>query len=149
MFITTARKVVWNRELAKTTLNIVAFATSHREELLVVDYASGIYRLVESPPDDSHRRFPRQLSETGLFASVADHRPAPGVVPYVVTAPGWTDGAVAERLVALPGDSRIERKVAASPIVEIPRRRGARSNSFAPAASWRPGYRDDGLRRGC
>lgn len=104
-------KVVWNQELAKTTLNIVAFATSHREELLVIDYASGIFRLVESPPNDSHRRFPHKLSETGLFASVADHRPASGVVPYVVAAPGWADGAVAERLVALPGDSCIQRKV--------------------------------------
>ena len=40
---------------------------------------------------------------------MADHRPAPGVVPYVVSTPGWTDGAVAERLVALPGDSCIQR----------------------------------------
>jgi uncharacterized repeat protein (TIGR03806 family) len=40
---------------------------------------------------------------------VAEHQPAPGVVPYVVSTPGWTDGAVAERLVALPGDSSIQR----------------------------------------
>jgi uncharacterized repeat protein (TIGR03806 family) len=105
-------RMIWNRELAKSTLNIVAFATSQRDELLVVDYASGIYRLVASPPDDSHRRFPRHLSETGLFASVADHRPAPGVVSYVVAAPGWTDGALAERMVALPGESCIQRKSA-------------------------------------
>ncbi len=43
---------------------------------------------------------------------MADHRPAPGVVTYVVKAPGWADGAVAERLVALPGDSCIQRKAA-------------------------------------
>lgn len=102
-------KVVWNRELAKTTLDIVAFAVSHREELLVVDHASGIYRIVESPPSDSHTRFPRLLSNTGLFASVKEHRPAPGVVPYIVSAPGWTDGAVAERLVGLPGEGCIQR----------------------------------------
>ena len=51
--------------------------------------------------------------------------------------PGWTDGAVAERLVALPGDSRIQRVAASS--VGIPRGRGARSNTFAPAALWRSG----------
>jgi uncharacterized repeat protein (TIGR03806 family) len=101
--------VAWNRELAKTTLDIVCFATTHDGELLVIDYATGIYRLIESPPDDSHLRFPRKLSETGLFASVAEHMPAPGVHPYVVTTPGWTDGAVADRLVALPGDSCIQR----------------------------------------
>lgn len=103
-------QVVWNRELAKTTLDIVGFATSHRGELLVLDHASGIYRLVKSlPDDDSHLRFPRKLSETGLFASVAEHQPALGVVPYVVSTPGWTDGAVADRLVALPNDSSIQR----------------------------------------
>ncbi len=103
------KRLAWNRELARTTLAIVAFATTHREELLIVDYASGIYRLVESPTDDSFRRFPQKLSETGLFASAAEHRSAPGVVPYVVHVPGWTDGATAERLVALPGATRVRR----------------------------------------
>ena len=96
-------KLVWHRELARTTLDIVAFATSPRGELLVLDHASGIYRLVEAPHDDSHLRFPRRLSETGLYASVAEHRPAEGVIPYVVSAPAWTDGAVIERFAALPG----------------------------------------------
>jgi uncharacterized repeat protein (TIGR03806 family) len=112
-------KVVWNREVAKTTLNIVGFATSHREELLVVDYTTGVYRLIESPPDDSYRRFPHRLSQTGLFASVKEHRPAPGVVPYIAKAPGWADGAVAERLVALPGESSIERRPSSTPNIPI------------------------------
>jgi len=102
-------KVVWNREMARTTLDIVGFATSAREDLLVLDHASGIYRLVESPPDDSYLRFPRRLSETGVLASAATHEPALGVVPYVVAAPGWMDGATAERFVALPDTSSIQR----------------------------------------
>jgi uncharacterized repeat protein (TIGR03806 family) len=112
-------KVTWNRELAKTTLNIVGFATSAREEILVLDYVSGIYRLVETPADDSYRRFPRRLSEAGIFASVADHRPAPGVIPYVAKVSGWSDGAVAERFVALPNDSRIERHASSVPNVPV------------------------------
>jgi putative heme-binding domain-containing protein len=104
------KRVIWNREVARTTLQIVGFATTHREELLVLDYASGIYRIIDSPPDDSAKRFPRKLSETGLFASVPDHRPAPGVIPYVVTVPGWTDGATSDHLVALPGTTSIERR---------------------------------------
>ena len=102
-------RVVWKRELARTTLNIVAFATSHRDDLLVLDYASGIYRLVKSSRDDSHTKFPKRLSETGLFANVAGQIPASGVTPYSVTASGWNDGALAERLVALPGNSKIQR----------------------------------------
>jgi hypothetical protein len=31
----------------------------------------------------------------------------PGVIPYSVNAPGWADGASAERFIALPGDTRI------------------------------------------
>ena len=42
-------------------------------------------------------KFPTRLSETGLFASTKDHRVAPGVLPYSVIAPQWTDGATKER----------------------------------------------------
>lgn len=101
--------VIENRELARTKLDIVAFGVSHRDEILIVDYAGGISRLVESPPSNSHLDFPRKLSETGLFASVSELRPAAGVLPYEVTVPGWTDGAEAERFVALPKDGRAQR----------------------------------------
>ena len=43
----------------------------------------------------------------GLFSSVAEHRPAPGVISYTVNAPGWTDGAHADRFIALPDTSQI------------------------------------------
>ena len=52
--------------------------------------------------------FPRKLSETGLFASTKDHAPAPGLIPYSVNAPLWSDGAEKERFLALPGDTQIE-----------------------------------------
>ena len=93
--------------------------------------------------------FPANLSETGLFASVADHRPASGVVPYVVTAPGWTDGAVAERLVALPGDSRIERKAAANAMNgNFPKARCS-FKLFRSRGIVATPVPHDGLRRGC
>jgi hypothetical protein len=47
------------------------------------------------------------LSETGIFQSVREHRPATGIVPYEVNAPLWSDGASKERLLALPGSSQI------------------------------------------
>src|SRR5262249_9638151 len=52
-------------------------------------------------------RFPRTLSETGLFASTKNQKVAPGVIPYTVNAPGWADGAHADRFLALPGDTQI------------------------------------------
>ncbi len=131
-------QVVWNRELAKTTLDIVAFATSHREELLVVDYASGIYRLVESPPDDSHRRFPRQVKRNRSVCLGGRSPACTGRCPLC-----RVDARLDRR-----GGGRAPGRFARRQLhsadcgksVGIPRRRGARSNSFAPAASWRPWY---------
>ena len=57
------------------------------------------------PPRSTHD-FPRRLSQTGLFASTRDHQPAPGVIPYSVNAELWSDGATAERFLAVPGDGR-------------------------------------------
>jgi uncharacterized repeat protein (TIGR03806 family) len=51
--------------------------------------------------------FPRTLSQTGLFDSVKDRRMAPGVIPYSVNAPYWSDGAHKDRHLALPGDAQI------------------------------------------
>ena len=51
--------------------------------------------------------FPRKLSETGLFTSVAKHQVAPGVIPYEINAPYWSDGAHKERFFALPGEAKI------------------------------------------
>jgi uncharacterized repeat protein (TIGR03806 family) len=50
------------------------------------------------------------LSQTGLFASVAAHRPHPAALPFEVGAPQWADGASMERFAALPGLERIEQK---------------------------------------
>jgi uncharacterized repeat protein (TIGR03806 family) len=93
---------LWSQELADTALAIVAFAETHSGELLVVDYSSGLHRIVRNPPEEAPVDFPRKLSETGIFASVKDHQVAPGVIPYEVNAPAWADGMTALRYVALP-----------------------------------------------
>jgi uncharacterized repeat protein (TIGR03806 family) len=51
---------------------------------------------------------PPLLSQTGVFCSLADLTPNPGVVPYTVNAPLWSDGAAKQRWIALPGDARID-----------------------------------------
>lgn len=50
---------------------------------------------------------PRLLSETGLFRSLEDLTPQPGVIPYDVNSPLWSDGARKLRWIVLPGDGRI------------------------------------------
>jgi hypothetical protein len=75
--------------------------------LLVTDYGGGFYRLVPSPGPERAAPFPTLLSETGLFASTREHRPDPALIPYAVNAPGWNDGAEAERFLAVPGGSKV------------------------------------------
>jgi hypothetical protein len=104
----TAGKVTWQRELADTSLQITAFGTDSRGELLIVDYGGGLYELERTPAETAPAKFPTRLSATGLFASVRDHRPDPALIPYSVNAPLWSDGAVKERFIALPGTAPID-----------------------------------------
>ena len=104
------QKLTWHQELADTRLDIADFGEDNSGELYLLTHVGGqIYRLVPAPrTPDTSRTFPRRLSETGLFTSVKIHRPAPGLIPYSVNSPLWSDHAEKERFIALPGDSRIE-----------------------------------------
>jgi putative heme-binding domain-containing protein len=95
-------------EVARTPARVVAFAEDADGELLVLDYEKGVVLRLE--PNDAGARnlaFPRTLSATGLFASVPDQKPAPGVLPFSVHAPRWADGATARRWIGLPGTEAI------------------------------------------
>ncbi|MEY2879561.1 MAG: Soluble aldose sugar dehydrogenase YliI precursor [Verrucomicrobiota bacterium] len=96
------------RELCRTSLAPVGFGVERDGELLICDYAAGgLWRFAKNPAAGSPAKFPRQLSETGLFAATATQQPAPGVVPYAINAPRFADHATSERWVAFPGDGKI------------------------------------------
>ena len=101
------KKITWHKELADTPLEIITFGIDHQNELYVVDYKGGIFRLVPNKGQSANTDFPRKLSQTGLFASVKEFKPAPGVLPYRINAEPWIDGAKAERFLALPGLSQL------------------------------------------
>jgi glucose/arabinose dehydrogenase len=101
-------KIEWNRELADTTLQVTGFGTDSHGELLVADHGGAIYGFEATPKEANPAKFPTRLSETGLFTSVKDHKPDPGLIPYSVNAPLWSDGAEKERFLGLPGDTRID-----------------------------------------
>jgi uncharacterized repeat protein (TIGR03806 family) len=46
--------------------------------------------------------FPTRLSETGAFSNLQTLEPAPGLIPYDLLAPLWSDGAFKQRWVSLP-----------------------------------------------
>jgi putative heme-binding domain-containing protein len=95
-------------ELIDPTVRIVDFAEDSDGELYLLDHDNGsIYTLVPNTASSDTSRFPRRLSETGLFQSVASHEPAPGVLPFSVNVEQWSDHAVAERLIGLPGSDTI------------------------------------------
>lgn len=96
-------KVVDHRELADTTLRVVTFGEDHDGEFYILDHPAGtINRLIPNPQPDLSANFPKTLSETGLFSSAAEQAPAPGVVPYSITASPWADHATGQRFVAVP-----------------------------------------------
>jgi len=96
--------------LCDTDLRIVAFMEASGGELYVLDYdATGkIYELLPQNKPDLSAKFPRKLSETGLFVvdaetKLADLNTAAGVFRYDVASPRWMDKAIGERVIALPG----------------------------------------------
>ncbi|HUR55387.1 MAG TPA: hypothetical protein VMZ71_14735, partial [Gemmataceae bacterium] len=86
-------------------LKITGFALDARGELMICDHNAagegGFYTL--EPNTAKHdNTFPRTLSASGLFENVKTHTLKPGVVPYTVNAPFWSDGLHKERFFALP-----------------------------------------------
>src|SRR5258707_7206248 len=101
--------VIWNKELADTHLQITGFGIDQNGEILICDHRGqdkgGFYTLVPTPKESAPSNFPRKLSDSGLFAAVPGHVMKPGVIPYSVNAPFWSDWAPQERWLALPGEA--------------------------------------------
>ncbi len=104
-------KVVDHRELADTTHRVVGMGEAPDGECLILDHTAGtIHRLVPNPQPVQTTAFPRKLSESGLFSSISDQTPSPGVIPYSINAEPWADYAVATRFVAVPNESSVQVK---------------------------------------
>ncbi len=103
------QKVTRNEELVDTSIRLVGFGETRDGELYLVDHmGGGLHRLVPNDQAQDPADFPRKLSQTGLFASTAKQTPAAGVIGYSVVAPAWSDGAVKQWYLAVPGRSQIE-----------------------------------------
>ncbi len=66
---------------------------------LYLMYVGGISKLVRDP---APAEVPKKLSETVLFDDVAAMTTAPGLVPYAINSPLWSDGAAKQRWIAVP-----------------------------------------------
>jgi uncharacterized repeat protein (TIGR03806 family) len=93
--------------LVSTSLNISSFGELADGEVLVADFNGGrLHKLVPTGAQ-APVTFPRKLSETGCVDPANPRRPAPGLIPYDVNAPLWSDGAAKERYLALPDGKQI------------------------------------------
>lgn len=98
-----------HRQLAATTHRIVSFGEDNRGEALILDHVAGtIHRLIPHTTTDQSDTFPRTLSASGLFTSVKASRPATGVFAYSINAPMWSDWAISDRWVAVPGEQTLK-----------------------------------------
>jgi putative heme-binding domain-containing protein len=95
------------QELVDSSLAVICFGRDHSDEVFVVSYDGTIHRLVENPKAGQQSTFPRRLSDSGLFFSAADHRLAPGVLPFAVNAEPWADSTTATRFIAVPNGEMI------------------------------------------
>ena len=96
-----------NTLLAISPSALASFGEDEAGELYVVGIDGRIYRFAERDPDASPDRIPTALSTAGIFADMSTQAPAPGLIPYEVNAPLWSDGAHKTRLLALPDTARI------------------------------------------
>ena len=91
-------------------------STNHRLSSFGVDAAGEIYAIVlnRNGGDGEILRFdrglgggtepPALLSQTGAFVDLANLTPRPGVMPYDLVQPLWSDGAEKKRWISIPND---------------------------------------------
>ena len=106
--------------LADTRLQIVTFGQASNGEVVFMNWPDNqnLFRLAPNPQPDESAEFPRQLSDTGIFADVKSQIPDAGVYPFEINGEMWHDGATAKRWIAIPGGETIVSKK--NPFAEIP-----------------------------
>lgn len=104
------KELLAHHELCDEQIRLIEFCQTPDGEVLLLDFAGGqIHELVPAPPQAKDTPpFPTRLSETGLFTSTMKYAPAKGLIPYDVVAPLWSDHAVKDRFLAIPGESQVE-----------------------------------------
>jgi uncharacterized repeat protein (TIGR03806 family) len=90
--------------------NVSSFGEDEAGEVYVVGYQGSIYRFKDND-DSAEDIIPAKLSESGLFAHIANKVYSPGLISYDVNSPLWSDGADKTRLLALPDTTKIEFSV--------------------------------------
>lgn len=71
-------------------------------DILLADQSSDTIKRLNYSGTPTGQPLPPTLGETGAFADLASLRPAPGIVPYDINVPFWSDGAIKRRWFGVP-----------------------------------------------
>ena len=94
--------------LLATGLNISSFGEGADGELYLVDIVGGgLHRIARGSGSGGANPIPDRLSATGCMQSGNPGSPGPGLIPYSVQAPFWSDGAAKDRWLALPNGTTV------------------------------------------
>lgn len=91
-----------------TGITASAFGEGADGELYVLDYAGAIYRLDPNPREDGPTSLPVRLSETGCVDPSTPSQPGPGMLPYDLNVPFWSDGAEKDRWLWIPEGEQVQ-----------------------------------------
>lgn len=104
---TAGDRVLWQKELVDTSLQVICFMLDPNGEVLIVGYDGTIHELLPNEVVAEQREFPARLSDTGLFANVVGMQPEPGVLEYEISAHHWADGTHSRQWVAIPNAEQL------------------------------------------
>ncbi|MCH2580814.1 MAG: hypothetical protein MK133_06405, partial [Planctomycetes bacterium] len=123
------KKVSSNTLIARSELPVTAYGETEAGEVYILSFEGppgkdikkrnfgtvfnlqkgGIYRFARrAVAEKKSKPFPRKLSQTGFFTNLKTLEPAPGLIPYDVNVPLWSDGAAKERYIALPAGGKVK-----------------------------------------
>jgi uncharacterized repeat protein (TIGR03806 family) len=100
-------QVLENKIIAESPANISSFGEDENGEVYVVGYDGRFFVFEEKDDFPPVSDVPQTISESGLFTNIDSLVLAPGLIPYSVNAPFWSDGAYKTRIIALPDTAKI------------------------------------------
>jgi uncharacterized repeat protein (TIGR03806 family) len=83
-------------------IEVVTFGEDREGEVYIAGTSGQIFRL--EPAGQPVADPPALLSQTGVFSDLATLTPAPGVIPFDVSTPLWSDAAEKRRWMIVPSD---------------------------------------------
>jgi uncharacterized repeat protein (TIGR03806 family) len=99
--------VTEHQVLARSPFLVSSFGEDEAGELYVVSLDGRIF-VFDDATGAPAGNIPTTISASGLYSDTAAEELAPGILPYSVNSPLWSDGTYKSRFLALPNTAQIE-----------------------------------------